>query len=667
MKSNTTTTTITENRRPLWEQSAEEIERTADWITHRTLVTANSTNYNTFVEKLIKSAYTDKMWRENTDRTARADHSRQTAAKARATATAAKAQTKRITISDDDRLTAYDLYAHADGVSREELATANDIDKQQSELTASYREDIRQHLITTIYAVNRRINLELAKGRKLNEDAEYLLVKKLFNSARKYMQTFRGVTTLDKSHTDSQLLTTSQALRIICNYNIDPISRPHTKILTKGGFYTLESKPMKAALKSLSDEQKRDIAMLNDTTILYHTLTDFEPQTTHRPAYAAHRANESALIFWQKMTENEKTAALGLDPTIDEPLTLVYHSNTVAICDSLPDTDKTPITADTADSGTEYDITELISAADLTPRNRRILQTMTTEQAAQHAQAATNEYLTQRTAEIKTTAKTAHQALRIRESKETAENVYSTALFNYAFDVEGIPTEDARKKTKSRIIKAIRTAKHNPDTQHVNAIALMNNRFGIRAAEHSERADLIQWTKSAPIATAEPPKITEQEYFKKLKQAEKSEDKQVIERKYLFTINFINNDESKQKRAYYKAAQAEIYRNSQIDNSTEQARARAEQAAQAYQAKQAATTARIAAQAAEKARAAQAEQLAKAERAKARAKADADKKLQNIPESVRVWKANKELFQTWTATERKQHLEYIKYYIEFML
>lgn len=267
-------------------------------------------------------------------------------------------------------------------------------------------------------------------------------------------------------------------------------------------------------------------------------------------------------------------------------------------------------------------INALFDRANLTDRKRLLCLYACSSTADKHAAAAHRDYMTAAADTIANTD-SGHRAQARMRAAAAADKQATAARWRYAFDRlartdNGTAySTQTRDKYRRRICAALARARHTPapDTAADRADAdrrrwetMQRNGRRSTAPAPAERIDLIAWTnRTAPAPAA--------------------------------AINWMTKAQANNRRAHIAARAAALAANSHIDNSTPQAQAAAQQAAQLYIAKQRAAAAR-------------AQQRAQAQAAAAKREQMAQKGVYSLSTTFAQW-------QAWTDAERAEHIKFL--------
>ena len=501
MKNNTTT-----NPRPVWALANPSEELTlcevVRYITLRAMHQSNGTS--TALNSLIYGCYTDKVWSDTASRQSTADRLRTISKNERTIADKARQTLNCIKTTEAERAEAYAVLTHYTTLADNDLAEAQDIEADNSALTATLAQD----LLHTIW-----IDLQAIKTNPDRQTEEAF--GELCKTARLFITNLTAVTTIDGLDTISRPLSRDEAVFYMTRYNADPGARPRHKWTqtAKGctGYYTLEPKHRKKDL----DPRKVDPAIIaqyahyNEAVIWYYeNITLASTHSATRSAYPHLDAKQTALRYWHRLTPAQKATALNLDPAEDEVLYLVLHVPTIRTHQSTEDlTDHDPRTAEQVTEATlaSVDVVALADRANLSTQARKAVEALTHPEAVDRAKTARQTALDRGEASLAklqadraTAGKKPYTPGKVKQMREgfkqTADNAYTSALWEYALTLaEYAPTAQAKAKCiiVGKLAKAYNTAPDALTPGRIDYEAMMRSTHRGNPTGEANRLDLV--------------------------------------------------------------------------------------------------------------------------------------------------------------------------------
>ena len=509
-----TKTTI---NRPVWEIADLEEQLTlckvVRYLDLRAMHQSNGTSQA--LEDLRIGCLTDELWSKTADRQQTADNLKALAEAERRIADKARYTIfKAVRATEEDRAEALEILNEYTTLAENNSGERQDIEKQNSHTTASLAQDMLHTIwleLQTIIADTTR-HTDKAFG-------------ELCKAGRQFVTDFTAVTAIDGNNTTTRPLSTAEAIELMTRYDINPLARPRQswRQTTKGctGYYTLEPRTRKKDIdpKKVDPATIANYAHYNNMCVWYYeNVTLPTTRSTHETAFSALNAKAIALDFWHSQTQAQKISALGLDPTDNQILCLICHTQTIRTKDSTDTlTDHDPRTAQAIlDSALKnIDIIALAEGANLSLQARTALKAMTTPEAIQTAKEAYNKAVengkTQLAKLEADRAKAGKKPLRPGKVKQyqkqfqtTADNAYNTALWVYGLTVAGY-SQTAQAKARCVISKALAKALAKaPDTVTPGAVdfdRLMKQKPHSRySTDTTPRKDLVTvWSEADTI------------------------------------------------------------------------------------------------------------------------------------------------------------------------
>lgn len=461
------TTTTEKEYRPVWDitDTAEQLNlcEVVRYLDIRAMHQSNGESQA--IRDLSIGCLTDKLWTKTADRQQRADELKALAEAERRIASKARYTVfKAVRVSEEDRQQALEILEEYSTLADNDSEERQDIEKQNSTLTASLAQDMLHTIWLELQAI-------ITDPTRHTEKAFGELCK----SGRQFIADFTAVSAIDGNNTTTRPLSTAEAIELMTRYDINPLARPRQswRQTTKGctGYYTLEGKTRKKDI----DPKKVDPAIIanyaryNDMCIWYYEhITLPATHNTSKTAFPALDAKAIALDFWNNQTQAQKASALGLDPTDNPVLCMVCHTQTIRTKDSTDTlTDHDPRTAQAIidKALADIDVIALAEKANLSLQAREALRAMTTPEAVQTAKEAYNKAVENGKAQLakleEDRAKAGKKPLRPGKLKQykqqfqtTADNAYNTALWGYGLTQAGY-SQTAQTKAKCVISKAL--------------------------------------------------------------------------------------------------------------------------------------------------------------------------------------------------------------------
>ena len=505
-KTNNTTTT---DRPQVWELTPEEELTLCEiirFIDLRAMHQSNGTDQA--INDLIRGCYLDTLWSATATKQSRATDLRATATAERAIANQARKLLNRVRVTDEERTEAYRIMTEYSTLASNDREEAEDIEKDNSTLTASLAQD----MLHTIW-----IELQAIKADPDRQTPEAF--GELCKAGRAFIQSLTAVTAIDSTNTISRPLSKAEAVDLMTRYNIDPKARPRNRWTqtAKGctGYYTLEAKERKRDI----DPEKVDPATIasyihyNEACIWYYeNITIQTTHSGHRTAYPALDAKAYALRYWHRLTPAQKAQDLNLDPANNPVLYLVLHIPTIRKQTAIEElTDHDPRTAEQISASTIADIdpVKLAELAKLSHQARTAVEALTHPQAIEQAKRARAEAIAKGATALEKLqadrAKAGKKPYRPGKLKQmqdqyktTAENAYSATLWEYALTVAGY-TKTAQAKAKStitaKLCQALKTAPDSATPGIIDYRKLMQQTHRGNPTAPGKAVDLIKWTE----------------------------------------------------------------------------------------------------------------------------------------------------------------------------
>lgn len=512
MKEQTTTrpaSATARQNRPIWEleTTAEEMAL-CEVVRYLDLRAMHQSNGNSpALADLIRGCYLDKVWSNTDTRQSRADQLKALAKAERDTANTARKMLARIRATEEERATARKVLDYCTTLADNNRGEAEDIEKDNSALTASLAQDMLHTIWIELQAIK-------ADPDRQTEGAFGELCK----AGRQFVQNMTAVHTIDGLDTISRPLSVAEAVELMTRYSIDPGARPRQKWTqtAKGctGYYTLEGKTRKRD----TDPKKVDPAVIanyaryNDMVIWYYeNVTLATTHSGHTPAFPALDAKPIARRFWDRMTPAQKATALDLDPADNPVLYLVLHVPTIRTHHSAEDmNDHDPRTAEAVTESTlaSVDVIALAERAKLSAQARTAVEALTHAEAVTRARQAHREALEEGNRAIEKlqsdrakAGKKPYTPGKVRQMRkqyeQTADNAYISALWGYALTVAGY-TPTAHRQAKATIARKLSEAYHTaPDELtpgQIDYSALMRNSHRGHSQNPGKPADTLKWT-----------------------------------------------------------------------------------------------------------------------------------------------------------------------------
>lgn len=526
-KQNTTTATTrnttARSNRPVWalETLTDELTlcEVVRYITLRAMHQSNGDS--TALNSLIYGCYTDKVWSDTASRQTTADRLRAISKAERTLADKARQTLNSIQATDEERTLALAMLTKYTTLADSDLAEAQDIESDNSALTASLAQDLLHTVWIALQAIK-------ADPDKQTEEAFGSLCK----VAREFVTNLTSVSTIDGMDTISRPLSKEEAIFYMTRYSADPGARPRHRWTqtAKGctGYYTLEAKTRKRDLdpRKVDPVTVANYARYNEAVIWYYE--NITLPTTHsdtRSAYPHLDAKQTALRYWHRLTPAQKATALNLDPAEDEVLYLVLHVPTIRTHQSTEElTDHDPRTAErvTASTLASVDVIALADRANLSTQARKAVEALTHPEAYRLAKEARQTALDRGEASLAklqadraTAGKKPYSPGKIKQMREqfaqTAENAYTSALWSYALTLaEYAPTTQAKARCiiRGKLEEAYRTAPDALTPGKIDYAKLMRNTHRGNPTGNTHRLDLVEvWQTEAQKAPKHRPVV----------------------------------------------------------------------------------------------------------------------------------------------------------------